>query len=258
MAEEQSVPGPGSDPGPPPSSNGDTAHLPPVYGETVYEETIEEVPPIPDEPPHIPPEELSGLYGDGVNAPSSSRRILPLDDEPSSIVARYLFPTEKFRGEWRKHWVALSKPGAIGIAATLLLGWLTGFSAKHGNGGIVSVVILVWLAVLGWVAWKIGDWYYDRFILTNKRIMKVSGIIDRNVAMMPLLRVTDMKYEQNAWGRTLRYGTFVVESAGQDQALRRVPFLPNPNELYLRIVEEMYEPEAVEARLSHRDEEEGT
>jgi Bacterial PH domain len=66
---------------------------------------------------------------------------------------------------------------------------------------------------------------------------------------MPLLRVTDMKYEQSALGRTLNYGTFVLESAGQDQALREVKHLPNPNELYLRVVEEMYEPQAVEARL---------
>ena len=47
----------------------------------------------------------------------------------------------------------------------------------------------------------------------------------------------------------LSYGTFVLESAGQDQALREVQHLPNPNELYLRVVEEMYEPQAVEARL---------
>jgi hypothetical protein len=68
--------------------------------------------------------------------------------------------------------------------------------------------------------------------------------------MMPLLRVTDMKYEQSPMGRLLSYGTFVLESAGQEQALRTVKHLPNPNELYLRIVEEMYEPEAVEAKLA--------
>jgi hypothetical protein len=66
---------------------------------------------------------------------------------------------------------------------------------------------------------------------------------------MPLLRVTDMKYEQSPLGRMLNYGTFVLESAGQEQALRTVKHLPNPNELYLRVVEEMYEPQAVEARL---------
>jgi uncharacterized membrane protein YdbT with pleckstrin-like domain len=79
--------------------------------------------------------------------------------------------------------------------------------------------------------------------------MVVSGIFARNVAMMPLSRVTDMKYVQTFSGRLLGYGNFEIESAGQDQALRSVKNLPNPNELYLRIVEEMYEPEAVEARL---------
>ena len=44
--------------------------------------------------------------------------------------------------------------------------------------------------------------------------------------------------------------TFELESAGQEQALRSITNLPNPNDLYLRIVEEMYEPEAVEARLA--------
>ncbi|GAA2633897.1 hypothetical protein [Paractinoplanes durhamensis] len=32
-------------------------------------------------------------------------------------------------------------------------------------------------------------------------------------------------------------------------ASARITALPNPNELYLRVVEEMYEPRAVEARL---------
>lgn len=65
-----------------------------------------------------------------------------------------------------------------------------------------------------------------------------------------------MKYEQSPLGRALNYGTFIIESAGQDQALREVAHLPNPNELYLRVVEEMYEPEAVEARMQPGDEDE--
>jgi len=64
-----------------------------------------------------------------------------------------------------------------------------------------------------------------------------------------------MKYEQSPLGRALNYGTFVLESAGQEQALREIKYLPNPNELYLRVVEEMYEPDAVEARMGRGDEE---
>jgi membrane protein YdbS with pleckstrin-like domain len=194
--------------------------------------------------PAFTADELSGLDGG-----AGPRRVLPLEDEPTTLVARYLFPTERYRGEWKRHWIHLSGPLGIGAGATLLLGYLAGFLTKQNIDGLVTAAVLIWLAVIGWVAWRVFDWYFDRFILTNKRVMVVNGIVTRKVAMMPLLRVTDMKYEQSALGRMLNYGTFVLESAGQDQALREVKHLPNPNELYLRVVEEMYEPQAVEARL---------
>src|SRR5437867_2103716 len=54
-----------------------------------------------DEPPSLTEEEqeeLAGLRGAGAPPPLlSTRRVLPLEDEPSSVVQRYLFPTEKFR-----------------------------------------------------------------------------------------------------------------------------------------------------------------
>ncbi|HEY0696456.1 MAG TPA: PH domain-containing protein [Micromonospora sp.] len=199
--------------------------------------------------PTISEEELAGLRDDASGIPKGTRRVLPLEDEPTPLVARYLFPTERYRGEWKRHWIHLSTPLLVGIAATFVLGYLSGFLAGQDVGMLTSLAVIAWFAVIGWVAWKVADWYYDRFILTNKRVMVVNGIITRRVAMMPLGRVTDMKYEQSPLGRTLNYGTFVLESAGQDQALREVKNLPNPNELYLRVVEEMYEPQAVEARL---------
>lgn len=200
------------------------------------------------EAPVFTEEELQGLGDDGPGG-GSTRRVLPLEDEPTTLVSRYLFPTERYRGEWKRHWIHLITPLSIGVGATLIFGYLAGFLTRQDLNGLVTAAVLVWLAVIGWVAWKVFDWYFDRFILTNKRVMVVNGIITRKVAMMPLLRVTDMKYEQSALGRLLNYGTFVLESAGQDQALREVKHLPNPNELYLRVVEEMYEPQAVEARL---------
>jgi membrane protein YdbS with pleckstrin-like domain len=198
----------------------------------------------------IDPEELAGLQGDSGGAEAAIRRVLPLEDEATNLVARYLFPTERYRGEWKRHGISLGWPITIGVFATFALGWLSGLLARwDGAGWLTYIVFLIWLGLMGYVAWRVADWHFDRFILTNKRVMKISGIITRKVAMMPLLRVTDMKYEQSPLGRLLNYGTFVLESAGQDQALREVPYLPNPNELYLRVVEEMYEPAAVEARM---------
>ena len=200
--------------------------------------------------PRIDPAELAGLQDQGAGAATSVRRVLPLEDEPSNLVARYLFPTERYRGEWRRHIIYLAKPLSIGVLATLALGWLAGSLVHWGAWPwLTYTVLMIWIGVMGYVGWRVADWHFDRFILTNKRVMVVRGIIKRDVGMMPLLRVTDMKYEQTPLGRILNYGTFVLESAGQDQALREVAQLPNPNELYLRVVEEMYDPGAVEARL---------
>jgi membrane protein YdbS with pleckstrin-like domain len=168
--------------------------------------------------------------------------------EPSDLVRRYLFPTEKFRGEWRRHWIQLARRLSIGVVGTLVLGYLAGFFASKQQPTVLTALVIIWLLVMGWVLWDVAEWYYYRFVLTNKRIMVVKGIVARNVAMMPLARVQDMKYSQTPFGRVLGYGTFEIESAGQDQALRTVPNLPNPTDLYLQVVEEMYEPEASEAR----------
>jgi len=186
----------------------------------------------------------------GVRAPA-------VPDVPSPISARYLFPTEKYRGEWRRHWVHLMPWYIIGTLSTFIMGLASGMLTKWDNANrdtALSVTVIVWLLILGFVGWKILDWYMDRFILTNKRIMLIQGVITRSVAMMPLGRVTDMKYSQTPMGRMLNYGEFIIESAGQDQALRNVPHLPNPNELYLQMCEEMYEPEAVDERMAEPEE----
>jgi membrane protein YdbS with pleckstrin-like domain len=190
-----------------------------------------------------------GLLG-GMRAPS-------VPDVPSPISARYLFPTEKYRGEWRRHWVHLMPWYVIGTLATFIMGLASGMLTKwesESRDTALTVTVVAWLLILGFVGWKILDWYMDRFILTNKRIMLIQGVITRSVAMMPLGRVTDMKYAQTPMGRMLNYGEFIIESAGQDQALRNVPHLPNPNELYLQMCEEMYEPEAVDEREAEPEE----
>lgn len=201
-----------------------------------------------DAPPDIGAEELAGLGDDGA-PPFGPRRTLPLEDEASNFVSRYLFPTERFRGEWKRHWIHLLPPLIVAAIVTFALGYTTGVVARYNEPTLATIAILIWLAVIIWVVLRIILWFFDRFVLTNKRVMLINGVVTRRVAMMPLLRITDMKYEQSPLGRLFNYGTFIVESAGQDQALREVKHLPHPNELYLRLVEEMYEPQAVEARL---------
>lgn len=163
---------------------------------------------------------------------------------PSKVVSNYLFGSETFRGEWRKHPIFLWKQIGAAAVSPFIVGYLGGV-LSNADPIVLRVILLLWVLLLLWVMWGVADWYYDRFVLTNKRIMEVSGIVTRKVAMMPLGRVTDMAYNQTVLGRMLNYGTFIVESAGQDQALREISTLPRPNALYLLMCDEMYgSPEA--------------
>jgi len=58
--------------------------------------------------------------------------------------------------------------------------------------------------------------------------------------MMPLTKVTDMSYNRSPLGRLLGYGTFVMESAGQDQALRTVGWVADPDHTYRVICAEIF------------------
>jgi hypothetical protein len=191
-------------------------------------------------------EELDGIYADDPGY-LPSPRLLPLEDEPTSTIARYLFPTERFRGEWKKHWV---RPGVrytvtlgLAVAGEILVRRYV--PQEYLTAARVGVAVLGGLIALH----VLFAWYEGRFVLTNKRVMLVEGVLRRRVSMVPLLRVTDLRYEQSLPGRLLSYGDFVLEGMGFFSRIRRITALPDPNELYLRIVEEMYEPGAVEARL---------
>ncbi|WP_370463257.1 PH domain-containing protein [Micromonospora sp. WMMC415] len=176
-----------------------------------------------------------------------ARRVLPLEDEPTPGVARYLFPTERYRGEWRRHWIHPVKSVGV-VAVYAVLGVLVAQQRVNPRyTGWVIAAVLVGAVLL--TAHRVLGWYLGRFVITNKRLMSTEGVFVRRVGMIPLLRVTDMRYVQSPLGRLLNYGTFQLESASRRNVLRRVVDLPNPNELYLRLVEEMYEPDAVEARL---------
>ena len=67
--------------------------------------------------------------------------------------------------------------------------------------------------------------------------MLTKGIFTHNVGMMPLTKVTDLSFIRTFNGRLLGYGTMVIESAGQIQALNQIHYLPDPEEVYEAISE---------------------
>jgi uncharacterized membrane protein YdbT with pleckstrin-like domain len=151
-----------------------------------------------------------------------------------AAVNRYLLPNEQQVITVRRHPAVLIGPSALALAGLLAAGVLTA-TVLQGNQTLVTVVWLGWLALFGRMIWKAINWAVTFFVVTSHRILLASGVLTRRVAMMPLTKVTDMSFQRSFSGRLLGYGEFIVESAGQDQALRNIDHIPYPEQLYLEV-----------------------
>src|SRR6202044_2466888 len=127
----------------------------------------------------------------------------------------------------------LIRPVAEALGGLALAGLIS--TIAHLDGTVLLVVWLLWLILVIRLLFKIYAWLEDYFVVTSKRLLLATGVFRKTVNMMPLTKVTDMRFERSATGRLLGYGTFIVESAGQDQGLRKIDHLPYPEQLYLEV-----------------------
>ena len=151
-----------------------------------------------------------------------------------AAVNRYLLPNEHQVITVRRHPAVLIGPSALALAGLLVAGVLTA-TVLHGNEPLITVVWIAWVVLFGRMIWKAINWAVDFFVVTSHRILLTSGVLTRKVAMMPITKVTDMSFQRTFAGRLLGFGEFIVESAGQDQALRNIDHIPYPEQLYLEV-----------------------
>ena len=94
-----------------------------------------------EEPQSFSEDEFSGLREQELPQ-GVSRRVVPLEVEPSSRVRKYIFLSEKYRGEWRRHPIQLFREGLITFAATVILGFITGYVAQRDRPELVTLALL--------------------------------------------------------------------------------------------------------------------
>ena len=86
-----------------------------------------------------------------------------------------------------------------------LFGWL---------GLALMVVGLVWL---GWVYLQ---WYSEDYLVTNRRVIKVEGILSKRSADSSLEKINDAVLQQSVLGRMLGYGDLDILTANEQSVDR--------------------------------------
>jgi membrane protein YdbS with pleckstrin-like domain len=161
-------------------------------------------------------------------------RLVPNTDTVPTSVNKYLLPHERQVITVHQHPAVLIRPIFEVLVGLAIAGWLSS-SIAHGNGIALLVIWILWIVLLLRLGFRAYEWSETYFVVTSQRMLLQTGLVTRKVNMMPLSKVTDMSFQRSSLGRILGYGEFILESAGQDQALRVVDHLPYPEQLYLEV-----------------------
>ena len=150
-------------------------------------------------------------------------------------IDEYLLPTERRVIRVRQHWSVLLNDM---IQSSLALGLVVALQRYLPSSMVIDnltwyagLVIVVRLTLL------VALWWVERIVITDKRVMISQGILTHKIGMMPLTKVTDLTFKRTFTGRLMGYGTMVIESAGQIQALNEIDFMPQPEEIYEALTE---------------------
>jgi uncharacterized membrane protein YdbT with pleckstrin-like domain len=135
----------------------------------------------------------------------------------------------------RRHWAILFPQILLTVVVVGVLVWLSRLLSGYGVGLVVNVlwygeiIAVVRLAVL------VLDWWDDLIMITDERILNVTGLLASSMEDTPISKITDRKIQHTLIGNILGYGTITIESAGP-KSLQRLTFVPKPMTVYEAIV----------------------
>jgi uncharacterized membrane protein YdbT with pleckstrin-like domain len=124
-----------------------------------------------------------------------------------------LFPDERLIYKTNPHLIFLIVP-ITGLVFFWLVLWLGScptlgiYSLQSLCHLFSSLVILFSIAVI------YLDWHFNRFYLTNYRVIKERGIIGKRFVSVWNYKIQDITVEFGIWGRIFGFGDLIIESAG--------------------------------------------
>lgn len=114
----------------------------------------------------------------------------------------------------RRHWFVLFSAilAEILVALVVVVAASAMIAFLNPAGGFVFFLLLI---PLGLMLRDILIWYNHQFLVTNRRVIQISGIFNKNVVDSSLEKVNDVKMTQSFLGRLFDYGDVEILTASE-------------------------------------------
>jgi len=128
----------------------------------------------------------------------------------------------------RQHWFVLVQSIllelflmiVIFVAVTgILVLWLPGSLIVFGY---LLLIIPLFSLFIDFLVWS-----NRKYVITNRRVMQLSGVFNKNITDSSLEKVNDVKMEQSFWGRLFNFGDMEILT-GSEQGVNLFRKIENP------------------------------
>ena len=113
----------------------------------------------------------------------------------------------------RQHWFSIV---AYTVAFWILAAIAAGFFVL---GQVTDWAFFNWVALIAfvgaliWVGWRYASWTFQDYIITNRRVMQVEGIVNKVSKDSSLEKINDAVLRQGLFGRLLHFGDLSILTA---------------------------------------------
>ena len=132
---------------------------------------------------------------------------------PKTYVESMLGENEKVLLLERQHWFRLVNAVIEELVIVLII--LIAITLVLPLFPLASLLYILVLIPLGKGIYDFLGWLNREFVITNRRVLQISGILNKSVTDSSLEKVTDLKLEQSALGRIFNYGDIEILTASE-------------------------------------------
>jgi hypothetical protein len=155
-----------------------------------------------------------------------------------SYASNLLSRGEEIVYESRQHWFAVVAETFWWIIGAVLLFALTLYVgtnriANDSIDGVLTVAVVVGLLLcLGRIGLKVLDWRNQEWLITNRRVIRAEGILNKAMSDSNLEKINDAMLSQSWMGRIFNFGTLDIltaaEETGAHAGIGDFPMLADP------------------------------
>lgn len=128
---------------------------------------------------------------------------------------RMLGEHERLVFKTHQHWMVLAGAFASNFLLSVLIVAVSGIVVivMSNQLGLLALVLLI--VPIARFVYHFLLWTNREYIITNRRVIQIDGVINKNVTDSSLEKVNDVKMSQSVFGRMLDYGNVEILTASE-------------------------------------------